>query len=194
MKIPTLFNEASNSYGTMDNEFLRSHYIPDIYQESIYSIDYDKLKSHGVKLISFDIDETIAGDNDRYPPKTAVTLFEDLRKMGFKIMLLTNTNPKRAKLFGDLLGVKYVAEAKKPLTENFNKILKQHNLKPKQMVHVGNSQFDDVAGGNSTGVITCLIKNASGKPLTENEIKLRNELSKRNIWKPNTSFYQLGKR
>ena len=190
----SLFSEASNNYDTMDDEFLKVHYIPNVYQKSIYSIDYDKLKSHGVKLISFDIDETIAGDDDKYPPKPAVTLFEDLKKMGFQIMLLTNTNVKRAKRFGDLLGVKYVAEAKKPLTENFTKILKEHNLKPGQMAHVGNSQFDDVAGGNSAGIITCLTKNASGKALTSDETKLRNELNKRNIWKSVTGFYQLGER
>ncbi len=194
MSTIALFNEASNTYDTMDDEFLKVHYVPNVYQESIYSIDYDKLKSHGVELLSFDIDETIAGDDDKYPPKPAVTLFEDLKKKGFQIMLLTNTNVKRAKLFGNFLGVKYIAGVKKPLTENFHKILKEHKLKPNQMAHIGNSQFDDVAGGNSTGIVTCLIKNISGRALSNDETKLRNELNKRDIWKSDIGFYQLGER
>ena len=34
-------------------------YVPDVYQEDIYRIDYARLKENGVKLISFDIDDTI---------------------------------------------------------------------------------------------------------------------------------------
>ena len=34
-------------------------YVPDVYQEDIYRIDYARLKENGIKLISFDIDDTI---------------------------------------------------------------------------------------------------------------------------------------
>ena len=34
-------------------------YVPDVYQEDIYRIDYARLKANGIKLISFDIDDTI---------------------------------------------------------------------------------------------------------------------------------------
>lgn len=35
-------------------------FVPDVYQKSIYKIDYGKLKEKGIMLISFDIDDTIS--------------------------------------------------------------------------------------------------------------------------------------
>ena len=32
-------------------------FVPDVYQKSIYKIDYGKLKEKGIMLISFDIDD-----------------------------------------------------------------------------------------------------------------------------------------
>ena len=34
-------------------------YVPDIYQKSVYDIDYSKLKSRGIKCLLFDLDNTI---------------------------------------------------------------------------------------------------------------------------------------
>ncbi len=35
-------------------------YIPDVYQKSIYTIDYSKLKEKGIKCLLFDLDNTLA--------------------------------------------------------------------------------------------------------------------------------------
>ena len=35
-------------------------FIPDIYQESIFKIDYNKLKKNKIKCILFDLDNTIS--------------------------------------------------------------------------------------------------------------------------------------
>lgn len=188
---PLLVEASNNQYSTMTDEFLRKNYVPKVYQKSIYSIDYDKLKLNGVKLISFDIDETIAGDNEKDPPKTAVTLIENLKTKGFDVVLITNANHKRGSHFGSELNVKYITDAKKPLTNSFKKILKDYGLKPRQMAHVGNNQFDDVAGGNSIGIITCLVHNVSGSGCSDNERELKNELRKRGIWSQSTALYQL---
>ena len=56
----------------------RKYYVPDVYQPSIYSIDYQKLKDAGVQLISKDIDDTITDLENQNPPKKVRTLFEHL--------------------------------------------------------------------------------------------------------------------
>lgn len=56
-----------NQYQTMTDEYLKAIYVPDIYQKSIYSIDYKQLKEAGIKLISFDIDDTIVPIEKRSP-------------------------------------------------------------------------------------------------------------------------------
>ena len=56
----------------------RKYYVPDVYQPSIYSIDYQKLKDAGVQLISLDIDDTITDLENQNPPKKVRRLFEHL--------------------------------------------------------------------------------------------------------------------
>lgn len=177
----------------MTDDFLRDNYIPSVYQKDIYSIDYDELLQKGIKVLTFDIDETIAGDNEELPPKTAITLFENLKKKGFNIVLITNASMPRAELFGEKLNCPYIFDADKPLTKSFKTIINKYNIKSSELAHIGNSQFDDVAGGNSTGIITCLILNKSGKKYRKEEQLLKKELSKRKLWKDD-KFYQLNEK
>ena len=88
-----------SKFHDMPDEFLRRNYVPDVYQPSIYRIDYQKLWDAGIRLISFDIDDTIADLVVTEPPKEAITLFENLKAMGFQLMLLSNTWDSRASGF-----------------------------------------------------------------------------------------------
>lgn len=198
-----------SNFKDMPDDYLRRNYVPDVYQHSIYKIDYQKLKDAGIRFLSFDIDDTIAGLEDFNPPKEAKTLFEDLKNMGFEIMLLSNTwDKQRAANFAEKLGIeeKYIARAEKPLTSYFVKMQELCGLKKSQMAHIGNSIMDDIAGGNAFGVTTCLVRRAgvvSGLPqkipgVQTRGQKLREELKKRGIWRKHhkyvdgDQYYQLG--
>lgn len=197
-----------SKYKDMTNEFLRNNYVPDVYQKSIYAIDYEKLKTCGIKLISFDIDDTIAALEKSDPPKAAITLFENLKNMGFDLMLITNARDSRGKHFGEALGVDYMARAEKPRTTHFQEIQDRYGLEKKQMAHVGNSTTNDVAGGNAFGITTCLVRNIGNLVKVGTKMKglfaktegqeLREELKSRNIWRKhhkdqdNDQYYQLG--
>lgn len=197
-----------SKYSDMTNDYLRQYYVPAVYQPNIYSIDYQKLEDFGIKLISFDIDDTIAGQENGKPPKEAKILFEHLKQMGFRLILVTNANQVRASKFAASLGItgKYIARAKKPLTEHFTQILQDLGLEANQMAHVGNSQRDDIAGGNAAGITTCLVRRAGivaglVKRIpgykTEGQ-KLRVVLKERDIWRKHhkyekgDQYYQLG--
>ena len=150
-------------------------FIPDVYQKDIYHIDYGKLKENGIKLISFDIDDTIDdvflnSFRARVPgmkvtmPKEAQELFARLKSMGFIVTLLTNAKAK-AKVAVDtcdsLQAHGYIARAEKPDTKNFEAMMEKFGITaPKQVAHVGNSIAQDVRGGNQAGVTTCLVRRA----------------------------------
>ena len=50
--------EFAEAIRNLSDERLKE-FIPDVYQKDIYSIDYALLKEKGIKLISYDIDDTI---------------------------------------------------------------------------------------------------------------------------------------
>lgn len=197
-----------SKFKDMSDDYLRRNYVPAVYQPSIYAIDYQKLKDAGIKLISFDLDDTIADLIASDPPKAAITLFEDLKRMGFELMLLSNSWDARVGNFADKLGISgnYIPRAEKPLTTHFQTMQDRFGVEKGQMAHIGNSMLDDVAGGNVFGVTTCLVRRAgvtgriiAGKPVKKTEgQKLRKILTERGIWRKHhlqdegDQYYQLG--
>ena len=55
-------------------------YIPSMYKKSIFDINYDKLKSIGIKCLIFDLDNTIALIDTKLIPEEVKTLFIKLKK------------------------------------------------------------------------------------------------------------------
>lgn len=196
-------------------------YVPDVYQKDIYDIDYEKLKSSGIKLLSFDIDDTIDdvllnNIKARVPvvdftmPKKAKELVQKLKAMGFIVTLVTNAIPEIAEGAHAALGTdNYIARAEKPETASFELMLNRYGLKKEQMAHIGNSMRDDVVGGNKAGVTTCLVRRAGSSMKVKKQLVkmagfstkghlIREKLRKYGIWHKHhmkhhdDQYYQLG--
>ena len=88
-------------------------FYPDREVKSAYEIDYRKLYEQGYRGIVFDIDNTLVPHGAPAQEKT-VRLFEELRKIGFAVMLLSNNKEPRVKSFHDCVGADYIFKAGKP--------------------------------------------------------------------------------
>jgi len=197
-------------------------YIPDVYQKDIYQIDYQKLWNRGIRVISFDIDDTIQdsildkvqgylGDGVKMPEE-AVALFHRLKEMDFMLALLSNTGEKIVSDAARQLGVdKYIAQAEKPHNRNFEKLLDRFGVDRSRAAHVGNSMVDDIYGGNSVGVTTCMVRRAGimmkapkgalhAMGLQSKGDQIRQELLARGMWRKHhlavkgDQYYQLGEK
>jgi len=200
--------ENMNPLKIMSDESMKKIFVPKVYQPSIYEIDYEKWKEAGIKLISFDIDDTITAREIRNVVEAAKTHMEKLKQMGFKVVLLTNADDEVGERFGEALGIDYIAKASKPSVMGFQALQDYYGVTSSQMAHVGNSQMKDVVGGNTFGVCTCLVRNVGiladigGKAtqiIKQNKgHKVRKELEKRKIWykhhkySDGDQYYQLG--
>ena len=100
-----------NPLKLMSDESLRRIFVPKVYQPSIYEIDYERWREAGIKLISFDIDDTITAWETRNVVETAQKHIEKLKQMGFIVLLLTNANDEVGGRFGEELGIDYIAKA-----------------------------------------------------------------------------------
>lgn len=196
-------------------------YVPDVYQEDIYSIDYKLLKEKGIKLVTFDIDDTIDDSiankiEGGIPwtkvkmPAEAKNLFRYIKSLGLKVALLTNTFEGVAKdVYEYLEADGYIYHACKPEITNFVKMMEMFEVTPAEMAHVGNSMRDDIVGGNRAGVTTCLVRRAGVTLKIVKKIEnifgkktmgqlIRQELLKRDLWRKHhkyfkeDQYYQLG--
>ena len=131
-------------------------FIPNIYQESIYTINYKKLKEKNIKCLLFDLDNTCVGYHEKMPTKELNNLFKKLTKDNFKVIIFSNARKKRLKAF-ESLNVDYNYLSKKPLSRNFKKILKKYNYQKEEVIIIGDQLFTDILGGNIVGINTCLV-------------------------------------
>ena len=102
-------------------------YLPDIYQKSIYTIDYAKLFNRGIKCLLFDLDNTIVPPYSNELSKKTKDLFTSLKQKGFKIIIFTNSPQIRLKKFKSFFAVDGVSSAFKPFTGKLKKLLKEYD-------------------------------------------------------------------
>lgn len=137
-------------------------YVPDIYQKSIYTVNYDTLLLRGVKCLLFDLDNTLVPVSENKPDEKVKELFLELKDKGFKIIIFSNSPKKRLKPFKEILEVDCCASAQKPTSKKFKHVMNVYNYDCSEVAIIGDSLIDDINGGNRVGITTILI-NQIGK-------------------------------
>ncbi len=131
--------------------------VPDIYAQSIYSIDYEKLKQRGIKCLLFDLDNTIAPVNIKEPDKKIKELFNELECMGFKLIIISNSPKNRVRPFKEHLNVDSAHSASKPFLKKYRKIMRVYNFKDTEIACIGDQLFTDILGANRAGLTSILL-------------------------------------
>ena len=134
-----------------------NYYYPDIYQKSIYTINYDKLKERGIKCLLFDLDNTIVPYVDKVPTKKLKKHFDKLTNIGFKVIIFSNSPRKRLEPFKKELNVDCCASARKPSKSKFIKVMNTYNYTLSETAIIGDQLLTDIYGGNKVGITTILV-------------------------------------
>ena len=138
-------------------------YLPDIYQKSIYTIDYSKLLSRGIKCILFDLDNTLIPTHENEAPTKAKDLIISLKQKGFKVLIFSNSPKRRVKKFQKYFGLDAIHFACKPFQNKFKKAIKDTGYNLNEIAIIGDQILIDVAGGNKAGITTILVNPISNK-------------------------------
>lgn len=142
---------------------------PNLYEDSIFTLDYDMLYTKGIRHIVFDIDNTLAPYDEASPPERVVSHLKQLESNGFKVCLLSNNSKKRVDTFNVTMGYPSVYRARKPLLAGVKRAMRLIGGKPSDTALIGDQVFTDIWCGNRLGLYTVLVK-----PLTErDEITVR---------------------
>ncbi len=131
-------------------------FLPDIYSESIFTINYDKLKNKGIKCLLLDLDNTISPAKEVVLYKETKKLIDKLKK-DFKVIIFSNNFPKRIGKFGDYYGVDIACVSLKPLSYKYRYILKKYKYKKNEVAAIGDQLITDIQGGNNMGITTILV-------------------------------------
>lgn len=138
-------------------------YIPDVYQKSIYTINYDKLYEKGIRCLLYDLDNTLVPIDVKTPNDKLKKLFKDLQKKGFRIIIFSNCFSKRLNTFKKDLKIEGISRANKPSSKNFIKVIKKYNYKISEVAIIGDQILTDIKGGNNVGITTVLVNQVGKK-------------------------------
>lgn len=132
-------------------------YLPDVYQKNIYAIDYKKLYKRNIKCLLFDLDNTLMSPLARNVNEKVVDLFEELKEIGFTIILFSNAIKIRVKPVAEKLDVDSIASARKPKAHYYNYIMKKYDLEESEIAMIGDQIMTDILGANGVGITSILV-------------------------------------
>lgn len=163
-------------------------FLPDKYYKNIYEVNYTQLKEDGIKCLLFDLDNTLVPPNVKKPNKKIRDLFDNLKELDFKVIIMSNSNKKRLTPFKEELMVDCSASSMKPSKTKFLKVLKEYKFELSETAIIGDQLLTDVFGGNRVGITTILVNPVSKNDITVTKINRKMEkliekkLHKRNLF------------
>lgn len=139
-------------------------YLPTQVCQNIFEIDFTSLYASGKRIILSDLDNTIAGYDEKTPSSKCIELNEKLRNMGFKIYLISNNNEKRLIEFVENFKVDgYIAKAYKPFKGKMEAFLKANKIKKEEVIAIGDQLVTDICAFNKLKVESVLVKTINQK-------------------------------
>lgn len=164
-------------------------FVPDKYFKSIYDINYKALKKCGIKCLIFDLANTLVPESEKTPNRKVKDLFEDLRDMGFTLVIMSNSIKKEVAPFKELLCVDSCYLSFKPLKRKYKKVMKVFDLKDNQIACIGDELFYDILGANRMKFTSILVNPISTDDFAVTKISRKleglviNHLTKKDLFK-----------
>lgn len=125
---------------------------------SVVQITPELLASLRVRALFLDVDNTLTTHGNPVPAPPVFEWLEMMRRHEIQMMLISNNRPGRVAPFAKLLGLRFTANAAKPLTHGFRRAAGEFGVRPEETAVVGDQIFTDVLGGNLFGAKTFLVE------------------------------------
>ncbi|NGM82860.1 YqeG family HAD IIIA-type phosphatase [Paenibacillus sp. 7124] len=132
--------------------------VPKLGVNTVFDIDLEELYSKGYRGIITDLDNTLVGAKAPLATPELLKWFEKVKRLGFKLVIVSNNNMDRVSRFAAPLNIEFVHGARKPTNAPFRKAMKLMGLAPENTIVVGDQMLTDVFGGNRLGLFTVLVQ------------------------------------
>ncbi len=137
-------------------------FAPDMYQQSVYKINYNKLKIQGIKCLLFDLDNTLVSYKEHEPSKK-LKEFMALLSEDFKVIIISNNTKERVRPFKEGLNVDAAHSSKKPLKTKYKKILSLYKYKANEIACIGDQIMTDILGANRNQMLSILVNSVGSE-------------------------------
>ena len=139
---------------------------PKVYYKSIFDVNYTKLKDNNIKVIIFDLDNTIIKVNEEVPSDKVVDLFTKLSK-DFVLFIASNNKKERVRRIGKYMKVHAFYSVVKPTKKIRKLLLNKYAVNMNEVAIIGDQMVTDIFMGNRLHMYTVLVD-----PLGEKDLKV----------------------
>ena len=137
---------------------------PTFFENSFYSLDFDKIANKGYLYLFVDLDNTLASPYVYNPDESLKSLLADIKDKGIEVIVISNNHEDRVCLFCKDLDVRYIYECKKPNHKKIDNYINDNNMDRSKILFIGDQVMTDVNVANKLGVDVCLLN-----PLTKKD-------------------------
>ena len=120
------------------------NFIPDIYAQSIYTINYQKL------------DNTLVPYKETEPTQKVKDLFAVLTN-DFKVIIMSNSTKNRLRPFKEKLNVDTAYSSRKPFKKKYKRIIELYRFKEDEVACIGDQLLTDILGANRMGFTSIFV-------------------------------------
>ncbi|MEK3890651.1 YqeG family HAD IIIA-type phosphatase [Bacillus sp. FSL K6-3431] len=132
-------------------------FLPSEYVKNIFLIKPEDLKTRGIKGIITDLDNTLVEWDRPNATPELIEWFAEMKQHDIKIIIVSNNNEDRVKLFSDPLEIPFIHKARKPLGAAFKKAITVMGTSREETVIIGDQLLTDILGGNRASLYTILV-------------------------------------
>lgn len=134
------------------------NYMPDFALEKAYDVTVESLNKHHIKVVFVDLDNTlIAWNNPDGTPEMRQWL-HDLRDAGIPVVVVSNNKYERVKRAVEQFDIDFESFALKPFTFGINRALKKVDVKPEEVLMIGDQLMTDIRAAKRAGLKSALVK------------------------------------
>lgn len=132
--------------------------IPTYRIKNLFELNFKTVKEKGYKYIFLDLDNTLDSYKTELPTDRVSQTIQIMKDNELVPLIISNNNSKRVHNYGKALGIDVYPSMGKPFKKKMQKLLKDKNYNPKEILMIGDQVFTDVWGGNNIGVTTMLVE------------------------------------
>lgn len=134
---------------------------PDYNLKSIYDIDFDELKTKGIKVLFFDLDSTLMKSKTGFYTQKTLEWLDKFQRDFIVAVLSNNFNKNYIEKVQGLSTFDVVGAANKPNPQVLLEFLKNVRIEPSQAVMIGDRPLTDILAGKRAGCMTILVDSIS---------------------------------
>ena len=127
-------------------------FIPFAHAQSIYEIDVNFFKRHGITTLFMDLDNTLDSFKAREPKEATINYVKKLKENGINPIIISNNKASRVSGYANLLGVEFLSSARKPFSKKIKNEIAKRGVDKNSVMLVGDQMMTDVLAANGAKI------------------------------------------